>query len=79
MKTSKRFRLNYRNLVKGSIYAVMTALMTEVTVAVSGWNTFEDISYQRFIIVSGVALFSYLSTKLLQDENGNYLNNKKNE
>lgn len=73
MKTSKKFKLNTRNLIKGSIYAVVTAITTEVTVAVSGWNTFSDVSYQRFILVAGVALFSYLSTKLFQDENGNYI------
>jgi len=77
MKTSKRFRLNLRNIIKGSIYAILTALSTEVVVIVSGANSFDEINYQRIVIVLGTALFSYLSSKLLQDENGNYIKEDK--
>lgn len=75
-KTSKKYRLNLRNIIKGSIYAVTTAVSTEAVVAVASWNGFGDINYQRFLLISGVALFSYLSTKLFQDEKGNYTSKK---
>lgn len=68
-KKSSAWRLNIRNVVKGLLYSVATALFTEI----SQWqvNGTMEFNYKRLLIVilSGVA--GYLLIKLPQNENGN--------
>jgi len=66
---SKAWRLNFRNFVKGSLYAIATALFTEIsTWTLTGLN---EINYNRLLIVAISGLAGYLLVKLPQNENGN--------
>lgn len=76
MKNSKKYRINVRNIIKGAIYAIGTALLNEITANLVNYNDFKSINLERLIIVGSVALIAYLGTKFLQDEQGNYFKTK---
>ena len=72
MKPSKRFRINLRNILKGLIYSLLTAVLTEIT----QYKGMSDINFNRMGLVLLTGFISYISTKFFQDENGNYITKK---
>ena len=72
MRNAKRFKLTLRNFIRGAIYSICTSISVEVANGIINWQTYNDINFQRISLVVIATLISYLTNKLVQNEQGNY-------
>lgn len=68
METSKKFKLNWRNILKGGVYAAVSAIALIIT----NITQINDVSIQKIATVFACSFIGYCLPKFFQDENGNY-------
>ena len=68
METSKKYRINWRNIIKGGIYSATSAIAAILITVTST----ADLSLSKIITVFFATFIGYCLPKFFQDENGNY-------
>jgi hypothetical protein len=71
MKKAKLFSINYRDLFKGMIVAVITAVMTFIVNELQSGSVIDLKLFKRMAVTAAIAFFSYLLKNLFtnsQDE-----------
>lgn len=67
---SKRFKINWRNILRGGLYSATSAsalILTNIT-------QLSDLSFQKIATVFLCTFFGYILPKFFQNEHGNYTN-----
>lgn len=64
MKKAKLFSINYRDLFKGLIVAVITAVMTFVVNELQSGSVIDSKLFKRMAVTASIAFFSYLLKNL---------------
>lgn len=68
MKKSKFGKINIRDIVRGTIYSFSASIVTALA---TGIQTGE-INVQAIVLTAASTALGYISTKLLQNENGEF-------
>ena len=70
---SPKWRINIKNVIEGLVISILTSISNEVIAAWGSFQHWNDINFQRLGIVAMVSLITFLSSRFLKDENGNYI------